>query len=314
MTIGPYEVYADKLAGLKAAFEAFIGIPDREANAALAKFGPAVPEVDAELAERYGFKPSGSARPLEVVADVFRSGHAATSPQFIAYNLPNDRRIRTEVGSKNVFSATQMRLAFEHVSEPIAQRLMPSDTSPRSFSDRMIYVLGHELAHGIGPSMTLVNGVTTEFEKIMGPLHSAIEEAKADTLGTILLSHFVKRGLLDADALARSVSGTVVSYVARWRNGFTKAHERGNLMQYNWMASRKAVHYDSVQRRFSVDPDRALKALGELAHEFIRLQLSGDRALAEKFVAQWTKVPKGIPELIESLSDLPTRLHTYYDI
>lgn len=315
LTIGPQEVYFDKFAGLKAAFESVVGIPDRQASASLEKFGPAVPAFDAELAQRYHFKPSGAARPLEVIADVFRGGASAFGYLFVAYNLPNNRVIRTEVGSKSVFSATMMQAKFDHLVLPIGQEVLTAeDLAACSFTSSLQFVLGHELAHGIGPSVTIVDGQEVPFEKRLGTLHSCIEEAKADMLGVALQDHFVQSGLLTRDELVKGVITEALTFVRQWINGFTEAHARGNLVQYNWMAARKAMGVDRRAGKLWMDPDRMIPACIDLAYEFIALQQAGDFVRADAFLKQWGAVPDDIAELMTKVAHVPRSVSVVYDI
>lgn len=172
VTIGPYEVYADGLFGIKAMFEAFIALPDKEASAELQKFSAAVPEFDAILAERWGYNTKGKATPLEVVNDVYRGGEARFGRQFSAYNLPNDRKIHEVKGSKKVFSRTMMEASFKTLGKPISHRVLrPEMQKYYQFRNRLLFVLGHELAHGIGPGVREVDGRQVSFEILLKSLH-----------------------------------------------------------------------------------------------------------------------------------------------
>src|SRR3990167_148707 len=175
VTIGPYETYFDELLGLKTSFEAFIALPDKEATAALSKFTPFVPDFDSILAYEFNFPPKGAAIPLEVVADVIRGGEAAFGYMFVAYNLPNDRRVHDIKGSKKVFSRTMMEAKFNTIALPIAERILPASVAEKCvFGNRLLFVLGHEIAHGLGPSKVKVGDREMPFEVALKDLHSAL--------------------------------------------------------------------------------------------------------------------------------------------
>ncbi|MBI2635221.1 MAG: hypothetical protein HYW79_01610 [Parcubacteria group bacterium] len=315
VTIGPYEVYFDGLLGLKASFEAFVAIPDKEATAALKKFTPLVPDFDAMLSKEFNFSPKGSAIPLEVVSDVIRGGEAAFGYMFVAYNLPNDRRVHDLKGSKKVFSRTMMQAKFDTLALPIAERILSSkDFEHFKFDNRLLFVLGHELAHGLGPSKVKVGDREIPFETALRDLHSCLEEAKADMLGIRLLDYFRERGHLDDQTLFGAVVTEVVAYMQGWVHGFTEAHSRGSLIEYNWLRYHNTMRYDSVNKVFDIDPERTLEAMKLLSTEFLRLQIAGDYDKAKAFMEHWGTIPSELPPIIESLSDLPTAVSPIYEL
>lgn len=315
VTIGPYETYFDGLLGLKASFESFVALPDKGATAALAILTPAVPDFDKILSKEFNFEPKGSAIPLEVVSDVMRGGEAGFGYMFVAYNLPNDRRVHDQKGSKKVFSKIMMQAKFEKISAPIAERILkPEDAKKCVFKNRMLFVLGHELAHGLGPSMVEVDGMTMPFEVALKDLHSSIEEAKADMLGTRLLAYLHGRGLVDAESLAGVVVSQVASYFQGWKHGFTEAHARGDLVEYNWLKANDALQYDQATKKYEINVDRCLDAMIRLSTEFLNLQITGNYDRAKAFMEHWGTVPPELPAIIDSLSDIPTAVSPVWDL
>ena len=315
VTIGPYETYFDGILGLKASFEAFVALPDKDATAALARFTPAVPDFDAMLSKEFNFRPKGAAIPLEVVADVMRGGEAGFGYMFIAYNLPNDRRVHDLKGSKKVFSRTMMEAKFSTIALPIAERILPVDVAARCvFGNRLLFVLGHELAHGLGPSKIKVDEREMPFGVALKDLHSPLEEAKADMLGVRLLNYFRSRNLLDDETLTGILSTKIVVYFEGWRHGFTEAHARGNLIEYNWLKAANALRYNTTTKKYEIDPERCVDAMSRLSTEFLNLQTAGDYERAKAFMDHWGSVPSELPPIVESLSDIPTAVSPVWDL
>jgi hypothetical protein len=313
VTIGPYEVYVDRLFGLKTMFEAFLGLPDEESTLKLKSFSNAVPDFDALLAGRFKYRPKGSAIPLQVVADVYRGGEAAFGRQFVAYNLPNDRRIHELKGSKKVFSRTMMEAKFSKIGQAIAERILkPNDVRYFKFHSRLLFVLGHELAHGLGPGIVRRGNQDVPFEILLRDLHSSLEEAKANALGVALLHYFVKRRLLELDDLIGGVITEIVQYIQEWRTGYTEAHSAGSLIEYNWLREHKALSYDHTNKVFEIEPERMLTAMEKLSDEFLRIQMEGSYDKAKAFVEEWGLVAKEIPEIVAGLGDLPYEVHPIY--
>ena len=54
-------------------------------------------------------------------------------------------------------------------------------------------------------------------------------------LGFRLLNHFRKNGLIDDKTLLGILSTEIGTYFRSWMHGFTEAHARGNLVEYNWL-------------------------------------------------------------------------------
>src|SRR3989338_2287735 len=315
VTIGPFETYFDELLGLKASFEAFIALPDKDATTALARFAPAVPVFDGILSQEFKFNPKGAAIPLEVVSDVARGGECGFGFMFIAYNLPNDRRVHDLKGSKKVFYRTMMEAKFSTLALPIAERLLAGDLLDLcTFGNKLLFVLGHELAHGLGPSKIQVNGKEMPFEVALKDLYSSIEEAKADMLGARLLNYFRSRNLLDDETLRGIIATEVVAYFQGWRHGFTEAHARGSLIEYNWLRAADALRYNSATKQYEIDPMRCIDAMSKLSTEFLNLQIAGDYERAEAFMKHWGFVPSELPPIIESLSDIPTAVSPVWDL
>ena len=313
VTIGPYEVYADGLFGIKATFEAFVALPDKAATAEMEKFVAALPEFDAILAARLGYKAKNNATPMVVARDIYRGGEAAFGRQFVAYNLPNDRRIYEVKGSKKVFSKTMMDAKFSMLTRPIVERLLAPDILKKCEQrHRMLFVLGHELAHGIGPGVREVDGREVSFEILLKDLHSMLEEAKADMVGVALLDYFYKKGLLTRDELEMCAVYEVASLVAGWRTSYTEAHSAGSLIEYNWLTHYGAVRYDEATGFFDIDPTKTLAAMIALGEEFVKVQLEGDYAKAVAFVKQWGFIAPEVPALVARFNDLPLEVHPEY--
>ncbi|MDO8575049.1 MAG: hypothetical protein Q7R61_02125 [bacterium] len=315
VTIGPYETYFDELLGLKTSFEAFIALPDKDATAALKKFTPFVPDFDAILAYEFNFPPKGAAIPLEVVTDVIRGGEAAFGYMFVAYNLPNDRRVHDAKGSKKVFSRTMMEAKFSTIALPIAERILPANIAEKCvFGDRLLFVIGHELAHGLGPNKIKVGDREMPFEVALKDLHSALEEAKADTLGVRLLNYFRNRGLIDDETLLRVLYTNISAFFQGWKHGFTEAHARGDLIEYNWLKAADALRYDSATKKYEIDPGRCIDAMSRLSTQFLNLQIAGDYDRAKAFMEHWGTIPAELPKIVEGLADIPTAVSPIYEL
>lgn len=102
--IGPYEVYEDELFNYKAAYECFLTIVDPKETAKLEKFASYLTEMEENLPlpdEHKNFE-RGSESPIVVVQEIFSAGDTKAGVQTLAFNLPNDERVRAAKGSKKL--------------------------------------------------------------------------------------------------------------------------------------------------------------------------------------------------------------------
>ena len=154
VTIGPYETYEDGFLGLKASYEAFVTITDPVESEKLAKFKSYLPDMEQNLPIEDDMKTDrGSESPIRVVDLVFASGDARKSVQTLAFNLPNDERVRKEKGAKKVMLKNQINNKFQKILAPIANTLMVDDQMEHLDGDAFFNnVLFHELSHSLGPA------------------------------------------------------------------------------------------------------------------------------------------------------------------
>ncbi|MDB5697203.1 MAG: hypothetical protein JWN69_7, partial [Alphaproteobacteria bacterium] len=104
VAIGPYEVYTDRLYGAKTAFEAFVTLQDPKQSADLARYKQHLRDMEANLPveERYKNFQRGFASPILVAEQVHGGGDNVPGVQTVAFNLPNDERVREAKGAKKV--------------------------------------------------------------------------------------------------------------------------------------------------------------------------------------------------------------------
>src|SRR5690606_40211874 len=107
----------------------------------------------------------GFESPIRVVDVAYTAGDTRAGVQTIAFNLPNDERVREAKGSKKVMLRNVARAKFERILTPIAEEVLdPALTAEIAFDPWFTGVLMHELAHGLGPGF-----ITTESgERIPG--------------------------------------------------------------------------------------------------------------------------------------------------
>ena len=195
VTIGPYETYEDGFLGLKASYEAFVTITGPVESDKLAKFKSYLPALEQNLPIEDSMKTNrGSESPIRVVDLVFASGDARKSVQTLAFNLPNDERVRKEKGAKKVMLKNQIKNKFDKILSPIANTLMDPEQMDHLDGEAFFNnVLFHELSHSLGPAFVNNDESQGTISKALGASYSSVEEAKADVMGVYNILFMIER-------------------------------------------------------------------------------------------------------------------------
>ncbi len=316
VVIGPYETYEDRLYGYKAAFEAFLCVTQPEDSARLALFKSELPFLERNLPipdEDKNFE-RGTESPIHVADEVLTAGDARAGVQTLAFNLPNDERVREAKGSKKVLLKNMMRAKFDAILTPIAARVLPADELDRlGFEAYYQFTLHHELSHGLGPGRITVDGRVTEVRLELKDLYSALEEAKADVLGVYDIYALANKGVMDA-AILQSLPWTYTAGLFRSaRFGTTEAHGLGVVMQASFLLEKGALEV-TAQGRLRPVPERFPEAIRELAHVLLMVQARGDYSGAKALVAKYGTVPPAMQTILDGLSDIPVDVDPEYPL
>jgi hypothetical protein len=199
IAIGPYEVYADGLMGIKAAYEASVEIVDPEESARLEVYERLLGQMEANLPydERYKSEVELTAG-FTIVRDIYRGGFLRVGYQAVACSLPNDPRVLNEVGSKKIFWKNFLEARVNQVILPISRQLVAEDqvehVTPQGFFD---VVLLHELAHAMGPKYAETPAGRVPINRALKTHYTWIEEAKATAAGLESLAFLAGEGVVD---------------------------------------------------------------------------------------------------------------------
>jgi Peptidase family M49 len=316
-TIGPYEVYEDRLEGLKASFESFVTLTDSAASAELEQLKSHLRDLEAALPEddRYKNLDRQFQSPIRVVEVAYSAGDARRGVQSIAFNLPNDERVRQRKGSKQVMLRNVAQAKFDKMLVPIANHVLdPSLASAIRFDPWFTNVLMHELAHGLGPGyVTGADGRRTgqTVNQALRDRYSAIEEAKADVTGLHDLTVLEQKGVFDADFVRRAFIGHFADLFRAVRFGTGEAHGKANLLQFDWLWRKGVTQVDSTGH-FTVDLPRYIRENRVLAHELLTIEATGDYGGAVRLLQQYGTEPPALQHAIASLTDVPVDIRPIY--
>jgi hypothetical protein len=316
VVIGPYEVYEDALFGYKAAFEAFVCLTDLEESgrqnaiaARLVDLENALPLPESEKGQI-----RGTFSPIKVVNLVYSAGDAKKGVQTLAFNLPNDERVRLAKGSKKVMLKNVMRAKFEKCWMPIVREaLTETDLGRVSFDAYFAHTLMHEVSHGLGPGILKKNGRETTVQKELKELYPVIEECKADVLGLLtaqlLIDWNVFPKSLESSLYATNLGGLFRSI----RFGVGEAHGGGVAIQMNFFMDRAAFSA-GPDGRFSVDDGKMKSSIGDLARELLQIEAAGDYQGAESFIRKYRTIRPEVEKVLAKMKDIPVDIRPVYAI
>ncbi|MBN1772356.1 MAG: peptidase [Deltaproteobacteria bacterium] len=314
VVLGPYETYDDGLLGYKASFEAFLCVVDPAESDKLAKYTGEVAWLESRLPipDEHKNPNRGTTVPIKVVDQVYAAGQAGVMT--IAFNLPNDERVREAKGFKNVLMRNVMLAKYDAILVPIAERVLPPEMamslSPEAFVN---FVLFHEISHGLGPGKIRKGDAETEVRAELRELYPALEESKADILSLYVQQQLAEKGVMDA-ALLETVPQTFVAGLFRTaRFGVSEAHGQGVLMQVNYLMEKGGVAV-TEDGKFTPVADKFWSAVRDLAHDLLMIQALGDYEAGKAFVEKYGReVPPAMLPLLEGLgAGLPVDITPIY--
>ena len=317
IVIGPYEVYEDGMFNFKAAFESFLTIEDPAESAKLDIFKKYLRDMEIHLPipdEHKNFN-RGSESPLAVVNEVFTSGDTKSGVQTLAFNLPNDERVRQAKGSKKVLLKNVQEAKYKQILIPIAELVLDTEQLKNvTFESFFTHTLMHEMSHGIGPGFIKVDGRDTEVKKELKETYSTLEECKADILGMYNNIFMIEKGVFP-ETFANETWVTFLAGTFRSvRFGINEAHGGGNAIIYNYLLEKGAYVYDEKTEKVKVNFEKIGPALEELANIVLMIQAKGDYQGAKDLIAKYVVNSPSMETLRKKLEHLPVDIKPVYEI
>ncbi len=315
VAIGPYEVYDDQLFGYKTAYEMFLTLKDPQASAALDKYKAYLPDMEANLPvdDRYKNTTRGFESPIAVVDQIKGGGDNSNGVQTIAFNLPNDERVREAKGAKKVILSNVLGAKYDRILVPIGERvLVPQQaelTAKKWMSNNTLF---HELSHSLGPGKITVNGRETEVRLELKELYSGLEEGKADVMGAYNILYMMDRGELDPTDRNAFLATYFTGKFRSMRFGVTAAHAKGAAYQYRYYREVGAVEWLPEVERFRIDFDKLAEAISDLTGKVVMLQGDGDYDAAKTFMDTYAVLDAEAEIILSNLDDIPYDIRPVY--
>jgi len=316
ITIGPYETYEDKLMALKASFEAFVTVTDPEESEKLSNYKSLLPEMEQNLPIPDEMKSSrGSESPIRVVDLVYSSGEARKSVQTLAFNLPNDERVRKEKGAKKVMLKNNIISKFDKILTPIANTLMKE--KQLSFLDQEAFfnnVLFHELSHSLGPAFVKNNETNGEIREALGASYSGLEEAKADVMGVYNILFMVGKGELPEEIKNKSLFTYISGLFRKIRFGVAEAHGKGGALQLNTYLKEGSVEFLPDSGRYQVNFKMLEESVKNLVKKICTMQHNGDKKVVDDMFEEFAKLDENTLVSLEKLKTISLDIKPCYPL
>lgn len=315
VAIGPYEVYDDKLYGYKTAFESFVTIKDPEASKALAKYKDYLKDMEKNLPVPDSYKnfQRGFESPIVVADQIQGGGDSVPGVQTIAFNLPNDERVREAKGAKKVILTNVLGAKYDRILAPIGERVLISEqaalTTKKYMSNNTLF---HELSHSLGPGTIMKNGVETTVTAELKELSSGLEEGKADVMGAYNILYMMSRGELPPNEREAFLATYFTGLFRSMRFGLDAAHAKGAAYQYSWFREKNAVVWLPEEERFRVNFNELADAISSLTTQVVLLQGDGDYENAKVFLDTYAKLDDQAKAVLSKLEDIPFDIRPIY--
>ncbi len=313
--IGPYEVYTDRLFGYKTAYEAFITVKNPEESAALAKYKDFLRDMEANLPVEESYKnfKRGFESPIAAAYQVHGGGDNVPGVQTIAFNLPNDERVREAKGAKKVVLNNVLGAKFDRILNPMAEAVLVNEQAALLVKKYMAgETLFHELAHSLGPGSITKDGEETTVSAELKELYTQTEEGKADVMGAYNILYMMERGEMPIAEKESFLATYFVGLFRAMRFGINEAHGKGAAFQYSYFKEAGAFEWDRDAEKFRLDFVKLEQAITDLTRDIVIVQGDGDYDNAKAFLDEYATLDANAERIIASLTYLPVDIQPVY--
>jgi hypothetical protein len=290
-------------------------LKDPEASAALDKYKAYLPAMEANLpvADSYKNTSRGFESPIAVVDQIKGGGDNSNGVQTIAFNLPNDERVREAKGAKKVILSNVLGAKYDRILAPIGDRVLVADQAALTAKTWMSNnTLFHELSHSLGPGVITVDGRETEVRLELKDLYSGIEEGKADVMGAYNILYMMDEGELDAADRNAFLATYFTGKFRSMRFGTGAAHAKGAAFQYRYFREVGAVEWLPEDERFRIDFDALAQAISDLTGKIVMLQGDGNYDAAKAFMDRYATLDAQAETVLGNLDDIPYDIRPVY--
>ena len=315
--IGPYEVYNDRLMGIKTSFEAIIYYKDGGESRRYARLlehhaglVANLPVSDVTRNRLRAVKPS----PITIADVLYTAGDARAGNQIRAFVLPNDETVRRARGMKHVILRNVARAKFDKLIRPLAERIFAPEVAAKvSFDAYFDFLLAWNMAHGVVPDkVELPGGAVTSPRKQLLNRHTFVDGVRGEVVALLNVLY-----LKEAKALrAPDPVGIVATYLASLfdavRLGERSPQAVAKIITYGYLAREWVFRYTPRTRKLEVNPPSLQPAVMKLTAEVLEVLTRGDFDGAGRLIVGHGIMPPEMRSLLAGLGDLPVDILPRY--
>jgi len=255
----------------------------------------------------------GFESPIVVADQVQGGGDNVPGVQTIAFNLPNDERVREAKGAKKVILSNVLGAKYDRILAPIGERVLETEQAAMTVKKYMFNnTLFHELSHSLGPGTIFKNGKETTVSAELKELYSALEEGKADVMGAYNILYMMARGELPPNDREAFLATYFTGLFRSMRFGIDAAHGKGAAFQYSYFREMNAVIWLPEEERFRVDFNVMADAIASLTSHVVILQGDGDYENAKQFLDSYGVLDAQAKTVLGKLEDIPYDIRPIY--
>ncbi len=291
--IGPIESYNDGIYGYKTSFESFILLKDLEWSKKLSKYVALLPEIQKSLPvdDKYKSEVPGKDSQLGVYEAICYAGDCNAGSKTIAINLPNDKNVNEQKGTRKLQLKNSMKAKFDKILLPMSEILIDeSQTKNIKFDAFFENVMFHEVAHGLGISNTINNkGLVSDALK---DIHTSLEECKADILGLYIITYLNKNGKLNEHDLIDNYVTFLAGIFRSVRFGAASSHGKANMIEFNYFEQNGAFTRNAKTGKYKVNFEKMNDAVSSLGKLLLTIQGNGDYDGGKKLLSEMGMKPQ----------------------
>jgi hypothetical protein len=315
---GPDEEYSDGVRGIKGKYQANIEVVDAAESKRLDLYTAHLNAMERNLpvGDEYKSVIDGVTSGFVVVTDIARTGEAAVGYQAVATNLPNDPEVHQRKGTKKTFWKNMLKARYNTIIRPVALRLLNPEQLQFLTNDGFFQVvLMHEISHALGPRLVKVGPDRGKpVNLVIGPEHSALEEAKADLAGLHSLVYLMDRKVVDRAREREFFVSYLGSLFRTIRFGIGEAHGKAAAISLNYLVANGGIVYDAATKRWSVDFNRIRAGVERLTRELIILEGNGDPDAVKAFFAKWVTMTDALSTSMAAAGDIAVDILPKYSV
>lgn len=313
--VGPIENYEDALFGYKAAHEAYILIKDKKWSKKLEKYAAILPDMQKALpvSDEYKKEVPGSNSDLGAYDVVFYAGDCNAGSKTIAINLPNDKRVHLEKGSRRLQLKNAMKAKFDKILVPISNLLIAEDQRKNITFDAFFEnTMFHETAHGLGIKY-LINDPGTEVDAALKEFNTTIEEGKADILGLFFVTKLHEMGEFPEKDLLDNYVTFMAGIFRSVRFGVSSSHGKANMLRFYYFQDKGAFSRDSETGTYSVNFEKMKEAMSSLSEKILIIQGDGNYDEAKNWIEEKGKIGGDLQKDLDRVNEAGIPVDIIFD-